>query len=489
MTTLGSLDMTKLGETLTSMISGVISGIAGGFSKGLANGKKGLAGFKEGVKNMALIGPALAVLMGASITISMFAWALTAFANLGNMRVIEGYDKTTGKPIFGGTVNIEGVGKTISSTLSDFLVNLIKSTDNLTIKQARAIARMGSALTGKNGILRAVIQFADVLKTFAQFGVNGEIGYVKLVPDGTDEHGNAKFKQVPSTVKIKSVVDNITSSFLQFVTTLTDPSNINKFGVDGVNKERIANLTEALMGSDAVTFLGITTSRKKIGLLTPIKMFADTLMTFGKFGKENKIPTFDENGQPIGTGILVSDIAGNIMGMLGKFASSIAEDTTVTNNIAKAVSKLSEFDILIKKLGEMGASLDPITKLSTGIGTLADNFARLTTSVDGLNVDKMGKISSASASIVSSGSNSAGAMAQNISSSGSTNNSTTINNQSTVHNSTIAPSNNVHQQMPDWNAFAQQIGNTLAAKMTETIKSGLFHFEFAGKNDGVLDIK
>jgi len=488
MTTLGSLDMSNLGSMLTNMISGVISGVAGGFSKGLANGKTGIAGFKEGVKNMALIGPAMAVLMGMSVTISMFAWALTAFANLGNMRVIEGYDKTTGKPIFGSTVNIEGVGKTISSTLSDFLINLIKSTDHLTTKQARAIKKMGGALSGKNGILRAVIQFADVLKTFAQFGVNGEIGYVKLVPDGTDENGHAKFKQVPDKVKIKTVVDNITSSFMQFVTTITDPNNINKFGVDGVNKARIENLTETLMGSDAVKFLGITTSRKKLGLLTPIKMFADTLMTFGKFGKENKIPTFDENGQPSGSGILVSDIAGNIMTMLSKFAESIAADTTVTKSIGSAIKKLSEFDELIKKLGEMGASLDPLTKLSTGIGTLADNFARLTSSVDALNVDKMGKISGASASVVSSNGNSAGNIARNISSSGSTTNSTNINNQSTTNNSTYTTPS-VQQSAPDWNAIADRIGNTLAAKMSESIKSGLFHFEFAGKNEGVLDIK
>jgi hypothetical protein len=488
MTTLGSVDISKLSTVLSDMISGVISGVANGFAKGLSNGKTGVSGFVEGVKNMALIGPAMAVLMGMSVTISMFAWALTAFANLGNMRVIEGYDKVTGKPIFGSTVNIAGVGQTISATLSDFLVNLIKSTNQLTTKQARAIKKMGAALTGKNGILSGVVQFADVLKTFAQFGKNGEIGYVKLVPDGTDEHGQAKFKQVPDTVKIKTVVDNITSSFTQFVTSITDPSNINKFGINGVNKERIANLTEALMGSDAVTFLGITTSRKTIGLLTPIKMFADTLMTFGKFGKENKIPTFDENGMPTGSGILVSDIAGNIMAMLGSFSDSIAKDTTITTSISAAVKKLSEFDELIKKLGEMGAALDPLTKLSTGIGTLADNFARLTSSVDGLNVDKMGKISAVSASVVSSPGNSAGAMAQNITSTGSTSNSTTINNQSTVHNSTPAPVM-AQQNMPDWSEFAQQIGNAIAAKMASEIKSGLFHFEFAGKTDGVLDIK
>ena len=56
---------------------------------------------------------------------------------------------------------------------SDFLENLIASTKTLSFRQARSIDRMGAALTGKNGILRAVIQFADVLKTFAQFGKNG----------------------------------------------------------------------------------------------------------------------------------------------------------------------------------------------------------------------------------------------------------------------------------------------------------------------------
>jgi len=488
MTTLGGVDMSKLSTILTDMISGVISGVAGGFAKGLANGKTGLAGFTEGIKNMALLGPAMAVLMGMSVTVSMFAWALTAFANLGNMRVIEGYDKTTGKPIFGSTVNIRGVGETISSTLSDFLVNLIKSTEFLTIKQARAIKKMGASLSGRNGILSAVIQFADVLKTFAQFGSSGEIGYVKLVPDGNDENGLPKWKQVPSTVKIKTIVDNITSSFTQFVSAITDPRNINKFGIDGANREKIANLTAALVGSDAVKFLGITFSSKKIGLLTPIKMFADTLMTFARFGKENKIVALDENGQPIGNGILVSEVAANIMTMLVSFSDSIANSTAVTDSVARAVKKLDEFDDLLKKLSEIGTTLDPLTKLSNSIGMLADNFQRLTTSVDGLNVEKMTSVSRmGNTSISNNPGNSAGAVAHNISTNSSNSSTVINNNQSTVHNSIPSTSNT--QQTPNWDDFAQQIGTVLAAEITKSIKSGLFHFEFAGKNDGVLDIK
>ena len=189
------LDVSKqLGEpgeaqaTITGMVSGVLLGLINGVSLALnPGGAKGVKGFAANIKNTAVLMQGIGLLMGVSVALSMFAYALTAFANLDNMRVIESYDEKTGKPKFGPTVNIEGVGDTIRATLVNFLVGsdgnsgLIGATTGLTRKHSAAIGRMARSLTGRRGMLTAIIQFADVLKTFAQFGPEGKIGYVEKI--------------------------------------------------------------------------------------------------------------------------------------------------------------------------------------------------------------------------------------------------------------------------------------------------------------------
>lgn len=481
-----SMKTDTLGTSITNMISGVTSGIINGFTGGLANGKSGWSGFVEGTKNLVLLGPAIATLTAMSIPLSMFAYAMTAFANLGNMRVIESYDKVTGKPTFGPTVNIEGIGQTITATISNFLQGLIQSTTTLTWSQSRAIQKMGRALTGKRGILAGVIQFADVLKTFAQFGPNGEIGYVDLVPDGKDEDGNVKYKQVQNKVKITTVTKNITESYIQFISAFA--KNADKLGVNGEQGMKMKELSAALMGTEALSIFGWKFGKPQPGLLAPIKMFAETLTVFAKFGDRNEIALFDDNGKPLPKGVPVSTVASNIMTMLITFSDTIAKDTRATSSIDSAVKKLSEFDSLIKKLSEIGSTLDPMTKLTNNIGMLADNFSRLTTSVNELNVDKLSRVSTvANASVSSSQTNTAGERARTLiggNVSNTTNNITT--HQSTVAAATVAPQ---QQQPVNWDAVADRIGRVVAENIRDAIKSGMFHFEFAGKNDGVIEIR
>lgn len=487
-TMMSDIDSDKLSGTLKGVIGGLITGITDGFAVGVTGGKKGFAGLVQGVKSMVAIGPALGLLMAMSVSLSMFAYALSAFVNLGNMRVIESYDKTTGKPVFGPTVNIKGVGSTVAQTVGDFIKGLITSTFNLKRSQASALGKMSRVLTGRRGLLAGVIQFADVLKTFAEFGPNGEIGFVDLVPDGTDQDGNAKFKKVPSKVKITTVVRNITDSYLQFVSEIT--KNVDQFGITGDQGAKMANLGAALMGTEAFKIFGLKFGKDQPGLLAPIKMFADTLTVFAKFGSNNEIAIFDETGKPTGNGVPVTDVAKNIIRMLVSFSDTIASDKTATGSVDAAVEKLTVFDKLIKKLGEIGTNMDPITKLTNTIGSLADNFSRLTTSVADLNVDKMSDVARVGDAVISR-SPGQGVADRAAAVNNSVYNTTNVSN--TVHQSAPVQqrgsSTGAGLQQTDLDALAQKMGNIIAAKIIDADRNKMFRFEFAGKNDGVLNIR
>ena len=475
------VDIKSIGPNISAMLGGVMTGIIDGVGTALSGGKKGIAALATGLKNSYLLMTGITMLMGVSVALSMFAYALTAFVNLGNMRVIEGYDKDTGKPRFGPTVDIRGVGQTVSATISNFLEGLIQSTSGLMVSQARAIKKMARALTGERGILSSVIQFAKVLEIFAKFGPNGEIGYVEMVPDGKDEDGNAKYKNVTSKVKITDVTKHITESYTQFVSAIT--KDADKFGVTGDQGKKMLNFGAALMGTEAFHAFGTTWGKPQPGLLAPVKMFADTLMVFAKFGEKNEIAMLDENGKPTGQGVPVETIAGNIIGTLIAFSNKIAGDTRSTTSIDAAMKKLSTFDVLIKKLSEIGSALDPLSKLTTNIGMLADNFERLAASVTTLDVDKVGRVANVANTSIAANPNSSMAKGSSMMSTQNNMSSTTINdNRTTV---TAAQQSN----QPNWEAVADKMAMAMAAKMAESLKSMMFHFEFAGKNEGVLEVK
>jgi len=404
-----TIEMDPKNNTVKNMIVFAMGGFLDGVTQVLGGGKKGIRGFAEGIKNTAILMNGIALLMGVSVALSMFAKALTAFASLDNMRVIKSYDEKTGEPVFGETVNIEGVGETIKTTLVSFLTGLIDATTGLSVRQSRAIKKMGRALTGRRGILSAVIQFADVLKTFAQFGPNGEIGFVDMVPDGTDEDGNAKFKQVPSTVKIDQVVENIGSSFSLFVSKLAAMAGEFEFG--GREKRKLGRLATALTG------------RK--GILSPIIDFSKALEAYAKYGKDGQIVTyktdaegntlFDENGNPqVLSSTSIDDIAGNIASMLTTFSTALSKafQGDITDDMSKgqirranrragkaqksaskdASKGIERFSKMTSQLGELAAATEGLDKTAKSLMTLATSVSTFADSVNKIELEKLAGI-------------------------------------------------------------------------------------------------
>lgn len=459
-----SLQNTDLRLMLSTLVGGTINGLLDGFSV-LTGGKSGLSGVVQFVKNSAKIFAGLGVLMGMSLTLSQFAKAITAFAELESMRVIEGYDKD-GKPIFGEKVNISNVSANIATSISTFLSALITSTEDLTVNKAAALKKLGRALTGRRGILTAVNDFAEVIKTFSQFGPNGEIGYVEMMPNGTDADGNAIFKQVPKTVKITQVAKNIANSFGTFVDELVKHTSL--FEISGSKGKSMMKLAEVLMGSSAMKVFGLSFGKDRPGLLAPITKFSEILSQYSSFGDGKKIPILDPiTGKVIKT-VDVSVIAKNIVNTLGEFSKAMGNQTVMTDT-EKAEKNIGKFSDLMESTNKITESMDGLTKLSVAMKDLAEGIGSLAINVDKMNVDKLSKILDKTTSA------SARPLIMNYK----------TEPQQEVQTQTSSPKFGTKQNSNiDVDEMAQRIGAEVGARVAASLKNGHFIFEFDTTKSG-----
>jgi len=478
MTIATKLDTSDGPKGIKTVIGGMVGGVLGGLIDGvggaLSGGEKGLKGFAKGIKNIAILTAGIGLLMGVSVMLSMFAKAMTAFVNLGNMRVIKSYNEKTGEPVFGENVDIRGVGETVTLTIGQFLKGLITATDGLTRREAGAIKKMGRALTGRRGILRAVIDFTDVLKTYAEFGPKGKIGYVDMIPAGTDEDGNAMFKQEPKTVLITEIVTSIIDSFGEFVSQLA--SRADEFGVNRREGNSMKRLASALTG--------------RRGMLGPIVEFTKVIDAYARYGSEGNIIQYktdsngelilDANGEPDILKILsIEDIAVTVADVLSKFSTKLATELERTDrgSANKAADKMKSFDKMVTQLGKLAestAGLDmasvSLMKMATSIGALADNINKL----DADKVDLFGEIVKLDKNV------GGGIFGRNRNQNESANVAAEEESKTTI-STTVAPTTTA-SPIINTQELAIAIGDRVAA----AFKSGQFRFEFATDKSGVM---
>jgi hypothetical protein len=461
-----ALDGEDIGERLSTLIGGTLSGFIGGLSV-LSGGKKGVAGIAEFIKNSAKIFAGTAVLMSMSLALSQFAKAITAFAELENMRIIEGYDKD-GKPIFGQKVNVSQVASNITYSISTFLEALLASTEGLTKDKAAAIRKMGRALTGKRGILSAVIQFADALKVYAEFGENNEIGYIDY-----DDNGN----EIRKKVSAAKVVDNMIGSFLYFTDRLFNKSDEEfgdgepgESGISGRQKRRMKRMSKALIG--------------KNGILGAVMQFADVLKLFSEFGTDNQLPILDADGKPVMEGgkpktLSVGNIADNIVSALTTFSDSLATKLETKGNVKDATKSIEKYEGMINQLSKLSSSMDGLSKMTASIQGLADGIGDLAVNIEKMDAEKLTdvlkRISDGSLEISASGKSYAGSSSSSTSTS------------SGKARETATTSKNGE---PKWDVIAAQIGLAVGQQITDAMKKGQLKFEFSGtgSNKGILEL-
>ncbi len=539
-----------IGTILTHLIGGTIDGFIGGLAS-LSEGKTGVQGVAAFIKNSAKIFAGVGVLMSMSLALSMFAKAVSAFAELENMRIIEGYDKD-GKPIFGEKVNLTKVADNIAYSISTFLTALIESTEGLTKEKAAAIRKMGRALTGKRGILSAVIQFADAMKVYAEFGEANEIGYVDY-----DDKGNEIKKKVKATV----VVDNMIGSFLYFTEKLFGKSE-SEFGdgepegkgISGKQKRRMKRMSKALVGRNGIlgaviqfadamkvyaefgenneigyveyddkgneirkkvkattvvdniirTFLyfseqlfsksesefgdgeeagisGRQTRRMqkmskaligRHGILGAVVQFSEVVRLFSEFGEDNSIPIMDAEGKPVmengkAKTLSMDKIAGNIVTALTTFSDTLA-DKLGDGEPEDAKKAIQKYSGIIEELSKFSESLDSLQKANETIADLAKSINDLSVSLDNFDQAKLSKLSAISISAGGSGATGAAA--------GATTAEKIEAKTKTVKESTTPATN--------WDLISAQIGTAVGAQLIDAMKKGQVKFEFSPSSPG-----
>lgn len=386
----GDVNVEKtIGDSIGAVLNGVLNGISV-----LSEGKTGLVGAAMFMKNSAKLFAAIGILMALSISLSMFARALTAFAVLGNMRIITGTDDK-GNPIFGETVSTVNVAANISESIRLFLTSLIESTDGLTKEKGKEIQRMMKLLTGKNGVLIAVNQFAEVVQTFAKFGAAGEIGYIDTVAvGGVDKDGNPnvrkEYKKVPLTV----VAKNIISAFTTFV------DRIVQFGAaldleNGSTGKKMMDLATILMGSKfAIGVFGTGISREKPGILEPIIKFSEMIAQYADSDTDGKLRIMSEDGK---TSRVVDPkkAAQALMSGINAFIEAIAsnENAFSSDNISKAEDKVKDLQNVIEKLKDAADLMKEVSDLNKGISDLGDSLNKLSEALsEQFNVEKLEQI-------------------------------------------------------------------------------------------------
>jgi len=487
-------------ETISNMVEGVFGGLIEGVTSALnPTGQKGLKGFAAGIKNTAILMTGIGTLISVSIALSMFAKALTAFATLDNMRVIKSYNEKTGEPVFGETVDIAGVGDTVAKTLYTFLRGtdgnggLLGATEGLRRIEGGAINRMARALTGRRGMLTAIIDFADVLKTFAQFGPEGKIGYVEMIPDGTDEDGNAKFKQVPHSIKILDVTKVITDSIGQFSEGIVN-------GVEGISnrdKRKILNMSEALMGKKR-SRVGGWVMGENPGLLEPINAFSETLMIYAKFGEAGGVPELNAEGNPTGKSISIKDIVKNIVVAISTFSSELSSQLTAPGEtVNQAQKKMEGYMGLLEQLSVLSVASEGLDKTAVSIMSMATSMKALSESVNSFELDKLQVF---------------GEIAKSNNSFGSFINKSQDNKQDrreekaekaekeekieekvttesdSSSSSTSKTSSSTPQPVINTTELANAVATAVGASVAAVFRQGHFQFEFATDKSGVLSL-
>lgn len=301
------------GEGVKTSIGDMIYGVVGGFASGIARGlygdekasgtwdvlKKGLAGAGK----FALIMASIPMLTGISIALTAFAHSLKAFQKIGKMTIIKGTDKN-GKPIFGETVDVDQTSQNIATSISTFIGSMIDLTKEITLRKAVKLKLLGKALTGKNGVLKAAIDFTEVLKSYAEFGKKGEIGYEYQGEDG---------EKVKGAVKIGTVVDHIVNSFgtfiNKFLTKMGEGDTLDQFkgGLFGGSKRKLIRLTKALVGDH--------------GIFKPMIEFTKLLKEYAQFGKKMEVgyKYIDDEGNEHKSSVSISAVTDTILTTFSTF--------------------------------------------------------------------------------------------------------------------------------------------------------------------------
>lgn len=407
-------------------------------------------------------------LSSVATSLSKFAQGLKAFSKLGEIMTLDyKEDPISGelKPILTGTkIHVVEVAKTVSDTFGLFIKTIIERTNGLTRRENNNIRKFTKTLTGRGGLISGINDFSQTLKLYAQFGKEKKM----MVPE-YDNEGNLVMpkKGKEKYVTLNEIVDNIVSSFGEFVNKLTAKQGM--FEEAGTLGTKMKNLNIALMGKKGFAGIG-----ERPGLLSAITSFSDTLTTYAQYGKDGKIPIRDPKTGEILTNkppMSTTDVANQIIGGISSFISAF--ETAAGGNLERKAKdikgKIGNFVDIVTEFDKLAKSQEGIEKLAGSMGLLATNVGVLVANMSALNLTNLEKLSTVSAQ-------------HTVATKGVAVQATTAvpaTTSSTTASSAFAP---------NWDKFAEIVGQKIADKIT-SLNSGEFQFRFMDTNVGNLMIK
>lgn len=464
----GTKGVQDLSSNIRLLVGGVmgaiIDGVMGNLDKPGKHGESpdGNLSLRE-LRQFNRVRKAIKTFSKIATSLSKFAKGLRAFAKLGEIASLD-YEEVDGemKPkIDGGDkIHVIEIAHAIAGTFGLFIENMIKNTENLTKKQADALKKFSRALTGDKGLISGVSQFADALKTYAEFGKAKQIYVTAYNEDGTIDETRKE------AVPIDFVVSSIVESFGTFVDNMVSKAP----AIEDMNMRKMKRFNEALMGKKGMF------GREKPGLLDAVTEFSSTLALYATMGADASIPQLDAEGKPVmkdGKPVTtpIATVAANMMKGITAFVGAFEKEAgtgglderakTVKGKIQNIVSIIDEFEKLAKAQSGM-------EKLANSMGLLANNIGTLTVNLGALDVTKL-----QTAAVI------AGEHAK-----------TTKGVAIPKTTATPVSGGGTGGAQPDWDKIAEKIGNVIAAKLAGS-KSAEYQFRFMDPDSlkGTLFIK
>jgi len=461
----GKKGVQDLTNNIYMLVSGVMDGVIRGVlgdkdanRKGLDTSGDGTISLKE-LREFKRIKRAVKMFAQIASSLSKFAKGLRAFAKLGEIASLEYEEDADGnmKPKLGGDkIHVVEIAEAVAGTFSLFIKTMIEKTKKLSKDQAEALKKFAKALTGKRGLIAGVSQFAEALKTYAEFGKAQKIYVTAYKEDGTIDE--TKKEGVP----LEDVVKNIEKGFFDFVDKMVAMAP----KIEDLNLNKMKRFNIALMGKKG---FGGT---EKPGLLDAVSEFSNTLALYAKYGEDNLIPLFNEKGEPIMDGakqktIGVDKVATNMVAGIGAFigAFSTSADKDGLEGKAKDLKKkIENISDIINQFDKLAKSQEGMEKLASSMGLLATNVGLLVTNLGTLDTNKLQALATITAqhAVTTKG--------------------------VPISETTKTPSSAPIAAPTDWNSVGEIIANKLAAKISGN-RNGEFNFTFYdGATGGKLEI-
>jgi hypothetical protein len=470
-------------NTMTDNISLLIGGVLQGVIKGVSQGLLGEEGSSKGffgkigtvVKNTAILIGSIGLLIGVSMALIMFAFAIKAFTQAGVIKTVTGY-KENGEPIFGDSVNVVSAGENIAKSIGSFFTTLTTTfKDPSIIPDKEEIEKLVDILMGNQGfrilgirwagkkrpgLIDTLAKFADLITVFAK---------VNQIPVyDIDKNGNPK---VSSYTTPSVIATNIIAALSSFFQAFKD----KKSSFEGISAETTMNMAQVLLGQQAMKIFGLKFGKDKIGLLEPIMKFSEVLMQYAKFGTDNKLPVaFDEKGNA-SEWVKVDDVANNIVTGISTFMDKLGaaftpEKVKALNDKSGGLNAaLGNFDTFIAKFDSLAKSITAIDKFGDSVGKLATNIGLLVTNMAALNTENLDKLAT------TAGKHAVTTKDVNF-------------NEASAASKGSAAASAAEAPAADWDAIGEKLGTIIAAKLAT---SGEFQFRFMDPESlkGTLTIK